>query len=82
MVDTGSIVVFGAADSESNSKFVDSIFVYYYPKVKRKVYPWGDESHENDVPKMYFEENQNCFAHFNDDTKIDKEKSTCSTFMQ
>ncbi len=66
-----SVVIYGSADNESNFKYVDSIFVYYFPKVKGKVYPWGEKNQENDVPKMYFQENQNCFGHFNDDTQID-----------
>jgi len=50
---------------------VDSIFLFYFHKVKRKVYPWREKNQEYDVPKMYFQENQNCFGHFNDDTHID-----------
>lgn len=67
-----SVEVFGSLDIEYNQTLIDSIIVHsksnqsvcLYRKVNADIF-------ENQISYMYFEEEQNCFAHFNNDNFID-----------
>lgn len=67
-----SVVIFGSLDIEYNTKLIDSIIVHFKAKKVECIYRRDKADFtENQIAEMYFDKEQNCFAHFNNDNFTD-----------
>jgi len=66
-----SLIIFGSLNTEFGFKYIDSILVYYKSNKVENIYKKLESNLENEIPIMYYDENRDCFAHFNNDNYLD-----------